>query len=60
MVEPEHLAQIRRVVDQDTTILLDGETGTGKTRLARLHPPDVARRGQPFLIVNCGALSAAI
>jgi DNA-binding NtrC family response regulator len=38
--------------------LLGGETGTGKTRLAgvihRLSP----RRDQPFLTINCGALSA--
>ena len=49
---------IRRIAPLDTTILLGGETGTGKTRLAgvihRLSP----RRPKPFLTINCGALSA--
>ena len=44
----------------DTTILLEGETGTGKTRLAgqihRLSP----RHDKPFLVINCGALSAGL
>ncbi len=52
--------QIRRIAPQDTTILLGGETGTGKTRLAgvihRLSP----RRDRPFLTINCGALSASL
>jgi DNA-binding NtrC family response regulator len=52
--------QIRRIAPQDTTILLGGETGTGKTRLAgvihRLSP----RRNKPFLTINCGALSASL
>jgi transcriptional regulator with PAS, ATPase and Fis domain len=52
--------QIRRIAPQDTTILLGGETGTGKTRLAgvihRLSP----RRDKPFLTINCGALSASL
>jgi DNA-binding NtrC family response regulator len=60
VVEPEHLAQIRRVVDQDTTILLTGETGTGKTMLARHIHQTSARKGRPFMIVDCGALAAAI
>jgi len=50
--------QVRRIAPLDTTILLGGETGTGKTRLAgvihRLSP----RRDRPFLTINCGALSA--
>jgi DNA-binding NtrC family response regulator len=60
VVEPEHLAQIRRVVDQDTTILLTGETGTGKTMLARHIHQTSARKSRPFMIVDCGALAAAL
>jgi transcriptional regulator with PAS, ATPase and Fis domain len=50
--------QIRRIAPQETTIMLGGETGTGKSRLAgvihRLSP----RRDRPFLTINCVALSA--
>jgi DNA-binding NtrC family response regulator len=52
------MGQIQRVAPQDTTILLGGETGTGKTRLARLIHELSPRRDQPFLVMNCGALSA--
>jgi DNA-binding NtrC family response regulator len=54
------IEQVRRIAPQNTTILLGGETGTGKTRLAgvihRLSP----RRHRPFLTINCGALSASL
>ena len=50
--------QVKRVAPQDTTILLTGETGTGKTSLARVIHQLSHRHGQPFLAVNCGALSA--
>jgi DNA-binding NtrC family response regulator len=49
--------QIKRVVPQDTTLLLTGETGTGKTRLARLIHELSPRRAEPFLVVDCGAVS---
>jgi two-component system, NtrC family, response regulator HydG len=52
--------QVRRVASQDTTILLGGETGTGKTRLARLIHQISPRRELPFLVVNCGALSPTL
>jgi DNA-binding NtrC family response regulator len=52
--------QVRRIAPQDTTVLLGGETGTGKTRLAgaihRLSP----RHDRPFLTINCGALSSSL
>jgi DNA-binding NtrC family response regulator len=51
------MEQVERVAPQDTTILLMGQTGTGKTRLARLIHELSGRREQPFLVVDCGSLS---
>ena len=51
------MSQVRQVAPQDTTILLSGETGTGKTRLARLIHQLSPRSSEPFLVVNCGGLS---
>ena len=42
----------------DLTVLLSGETGTGKTFLARLLHEYSPRRNHPFLMVPCGAQSA--
>jgi DNA-binding NtrC family response regulator len=56
----ELMEQLRRVVPQDTTLLLTGETGTGKTRLARLVHELSPRREEPFLVVDCGALSTTL
>ena len=42
----------------DVTILLVGETGSGKTYLSRLIHEVSPRRGEPFLTVACGALPA--
>jgi two-component system, NtrC family, response regulator HydG len=49
--------QVQRIVKQDVTLLLTGETGTGKTRLARLIHEMSQRRAEPFLVVDCGAIS---
>jgi DNA-binding NtrC family response regulator len=54
------LGQVRRVAPQDTTVLLTGETGAGKTRLARLIHELSLRRTEPFLVVDCGSLSPAL
>ena len=54
------MEQVRKVAALDTTILLGGETGTGKTRLARLIHELSPRRDLPFLVVNCGALSTTL
>jgi two-component system, NtrC family, response regulator HydG len=56
-----HLAaMVPRVAATSSTVLLSGETGTGKTRMARLIHDLSPRRDQPFLVVNCGALSASL
>jgi DNA-binding NtrC family response regulator len=54
------MEQVRRIAPLGTTVLLGGETGTGKTRLARLLHELSPRRGEPFLTVNCGSLSASL
>jgi DNA-binding NtrC family response regulator len=54
------LEQVRRVAPQETTLLLTGQTGTGKTRLARLVHELSPRRHEPFLVIDCGALSPTL
>ncbi len=54
------MEQVHRVAPQATTLLLGGETGTGKTRLARLIHELSGRGAEPFLTVHCAALSASL
>jgi two-component system, NtrC family, response regulator HydG len=44
-------------VEHDVPLLLTGETGTGKTFLARPIHEYSPRSGDPFLVVPCGAIS---
>ncbi len=52
------IERVLRVVPRDTTVLFSGETGTGKSRLARLIHELSPRRSEPFVVVNCAGLSA--
>jgi DNA-binding NtrC family response regulator len=52
--------QIRKVTHLDGTILLTGETGTGKSCLARVIHRLSARSARPFLDINCGAISPTL
>jgi transcriptional regulator with GAF, ATPase, and Fis domain len=44
------------VVDNDITVLLEGETGTGKDVLASAIHHHSKRKKQPFITLNCGAI----
>ena len=47
---------VRRVVPTDSSLLILGETGAGKERLARAIHAEGLRGHEPFVTVNCGAL----
>lgn len=46
----------KRVARVDTTILITGETGTGKEVLAKYIYNNSARKDKPFIKINCGAV----
>jgi two-component system response regulator AtoC len=56
----QFLSLARRVVASDSSILLLGETGVGKERLARALHSDGLRGGGPFIPVNCAALPESL
>ena len=53
----EVLARAQKVAALDTTILLLGETGVGKEKIAKYIFKNSARREGRFLTVNCGAIA---
>ena len=50
------LKLLRRVTGTETTVLIQGETGTGKELIARFIHNESNRRDRIFIPVNCGAI----
>ena len=54
------LRLIERVAQADSTVLITGETGTGKEMAAKLIHARGARRTRPFITVECAALQESL
>ena len=50
----------RRVAKVDSTVLITGESGSGKERIARLVHDESTRAAGPFIAVNCGAITETL
>jgi two-component system response regulator AtoC len=54
------MEKVHTVAPFDCTVLLLGETGTGKSHLGRLIHSLSPRKSSPFLVIQCGVLSATL
>ena len=54
------MAVVRRIVDSQTSLLILGETGVGKERLARAIHAEGPRADGPFVAVSCAALPESL
>ena len=54
------LRKVERVADTDATVLIYGETGSGKELIARALHNSGPRKQRPLVKVNCGAVPASL
>jgi DNA-binding NtrC family response regulator len=52
--------RIHKVASTDMTVLIQGETGTGKEMVARSIHDLSKRSNKPYVVINCGAISASL
>ncbi len=53
---PGFMATLRRIATHEVTVLIDGETGTGKSAVARQLHAASPRANAPFVEVNCASI----
>ncbi|MFA5831863.1 MAG: sigma-54-dependent Fis family transcriptional regulator [Bacteroidota bacterium] len=56
----EVMDRVKRVAPTDATVMITGETGTGKELVARLLHLQSPRSDKPFIAVNCSAIPIAL
>ncbi len=57
----QHVLELaRRVAKVDAAVLITGESGVGKERIARLVHDESTRAAGPFIAVNCGAITETL
>ncbi|MDR0870980.1 MAG: sigma-54 dependent transcriptional regulator [Planctomycetaceae bacterium] len=54
------IERLKRIAPTDATVLIQGETGTGKELFAQSIHQNSPRKNKPFVALNCGALSENI
>jgi PAS domain S-box-containing protein len=54
------LGEVRKVARSDSTVLVLGETGTGKELIARAIHKSSVRSARSFIGVNCGAIASSL
>lgn len=55
-VSRELLQRVERIAQSDSTVLITGASGTGKSKVARLIHENSDRRDKPFVALNCASL----
>jgi two-component system response regulator HydG len=56
----EVMERLRRIAPTDATVLIQGDTGTGKELVAQAIHQNSPRKNRPFVALNCAALSEHI